>query len=101
MAEVTDFLDQVINQDFAAAAPLFADIMGDRVSDSLEQEKVKIANSVYNGVDPDEREAQDQYELDLDDPDIEDEDELDAAAAEALEGDDDEDYDPEEEESEQ
>ena len=54
MAEVTDFLDQVINQDFASAAPTFNDIMGDMVNQSLEQEKVKMANQVFNGVDPED-----------------------------------------------
>ena len=90
MAEVTDFLDQVINQDFASAAPTFADIMGDRVSDSLEQEKVKMADSVFNGVDAEERANEDQYEMDLDDPEIDDEDDLDDAAEEALGMEDDE-----------
>ena len=99
MAEVTDFLDQVINQDFASAAPMFKDIMGDMVNQSLEQEKVKIANQVYNGVDPEERADQDQYELDLDDPNIDDEDELDDAAEEALEMEDDEDQGDDDSES--
>lgn len=89
MPEVSDFLDQVISQDFASAAPTFKDIMGDLVQDSLEQEKVKMSNQVFNGVDPEEREAEDQYELDLDDPDMDDEEELDAAAEEALDAEDD------------
>ena len=100
MAEVTDFLDQVINQDFASAAPTFSDIMGDRIADSLEQEKVKMANSVFNGVDPEERADEDQYELDLDDPDIDDEDELDDAAEEALDVEEDEDVEDVEDDSE-
>ena len=91
MAEVTDFLDQVINQDFASAAPMFKDIMGDMVNQSLEQEKVKIADVVFNGVDPEARADEDQYELDLDDPNVDDEDELDDAAEEALDMEDEED----------
>ncbi len=90
MAEVTDFLDQVINQDFSSAAPTFNDIMGDLVNQSLEQEKVKIADQVFNGVDPEERADNDQYEMDLEDPEIDDEDELDNAAEEALDMEDDE-----------
>ncbi len=107
MVEVTDFLDQVINQDFASAAPMFSDIMGDRIDQSLEQEKVKMANAVFNGVDAEERADGDQYELDADDPEIDDEDELDAAAEEALNAEDDEFEDgdmeeiPEDEEDEQ
>ena len=96
MAEVTDFLDQVINQDFASAAPMFKDIMGDMVNQSLEQEKVKIADGVFNGVDPEARADEDQYELDLDDPNVDDEDELDDAAEEALDMEDEEDDEDEE-----
>ena len=83
MAEVTDFIDQVINQDFASAAPTFKDIMGDIVNQSLEQEKVKLADQMFNGaqIEPD------VTEIELDDLD---DVELDAGAEEALEIDDDE-----------
>ena len=91
MAEVEDFLDKVIGQDFAAAQPMFNDIMGDLMGQSLEQEKVKLSNQVYNGVDPEQRAGEDQYELDLDDPDLDDDDDedYDAAAEEALDTEDD------------
>ena len=110
MANTEDFIDQVLNQDFANSAVTFNDIMGDHVAQSLEQEKVKMANFVYNGVDPEERENEDQYEMDFDDPNVDDEDDdvLDAAAEEALdaedesnEDEDEEEIDSEEDESEQ
>ena len=86
MAEVTDFLDQVMSQDYASAAPTFKDIMGDIMTQSLEQEKVKVAGQIFNGVkDPEDG---DQYEMEFDDED--DEDELDDAAEEALDMEDDE-----------
>ena len=78
MAEVTDFIDQVINQDFASAAPTFKDIMGDVMNQSLEQEKVKLADQMFNGVGSEAQTEPDVYELDLDD------EELDAGAEEAL-----------------
>ena len=87
MAEVTDFLDQVISQDYASAAPTFKDIMGDVMSRSLEQEKVKVAGQIFNGVDAEERTDNDQYELDLDDED--DDLDLDDGAEEAMELEDD------------
>jgi hypothetical protein len=95
MAEVTDFLDQVIAQDYASAAPTFKDIMGDVMSRSLEQEKVKVAGQIFNGVDAEERTDNDQYELDLDDvedDDVSNEDDdldLDDGAEEAMELEDD------------
>tara|TARA_R110002167_G_C12230854_1_gene609806 strand:- start:54 stop:332 length:279 start_codon:yes stop_codon:yes gene_type:complete len=88
MAEVTDFLDQVISQDYASAAPTFKDIMGDVMSRSLEQEKVKVAGQIFNGVDAEERTDNDQYELDLDDDEDDDLD-LDDGAEEAMELEDD------------
>ena len=100
MANTEDFIDQVLNQDFANSAVTFNDIMGDHVAQSLEQEKVKMANFVYNGVDPEEREDEDQYEMDFDDPNVDDEDDdvLDAAAEEALDAEDESDEDEYEEE---
>jgi hypothetical protein len=90
MAEVTDFLDQVLDQDYASAAPTFKDIMGDIMINSLEQEKVKVAGQVFNGVDAEERADNDQYELELDDAnedDIDEDDDLDLdnGAEEAME----------------
>ena len=39
MAEVVDFIDQVINQDFASAAPTFKDIMGDVMNNLLSKKR--------------------------------------------------------------
>ena len=82
MAEVTDFIDQVINQDFASAAPTFKDIMGDVMNQSLEQEKVKLADQMFNGIGSEAQTEPDVYELDMD------EEELEAGAEEALDIDD-------------
>jgi len=78
MAEVVDFIDQVINQDFASAAPTFKDIMGDVMNQSLEQEKVKLADQMFNGIGSEAQTEPDVYELDMD------EEELEAGAEEAL-----------------
>lgn len=97
MVEVSDFIDQVIDQDFASAAPTFKDIMGDVMNKSLEQEKVKIADQMFNGIGDEAQTEPDVYELDLD-ADDETEEELDAGAEEAMELDDDEDYQEDEDE---
>ena len=92
MVEVSDFIDQVLDQDFASAAPTFKDIMGDVMNQSLEQEKVKIADQMFNGIGSEAQTEPDVYELDLDgDDEIEDEseEELDAGAEEALDMEDD------------
>ena len=80
MVEVSDFIDQVLDQDFASAAPTFKDIMGDVMNQSLEQEKVKIADQMYNGVGSEAQTEPDVYES---------EEELDAGAEEALDMEDD------------
>lgn len=101
MVEVSDFIDQVLDQDFASAAPTFKDIMGDVMNQSLEQEKVKIADQMFNGVGSEAQTEPDVYELDLDaeeETEEETEEELDAGAEEAMELDDDEDYQEDEEE---
>ena len=67
MAEVVDFIDQVINQDFASAAPTFKDIMGDVMNQSLEQEKVKLADQMFNGVGSEAQTEPDVYEVDMSD----------------------------------
>jgi TATA-binding protein-associated factor Taf7 len=101
MVEVSDFIDQVIDQDFASAAPTFKDIMGDVMNQSLEQEKVKIADQMFDGIGDEAQTEPDVYELDLDaEEETEEatEEELDAGAEEAMELDDDEDYQEDEEE---
>ena len=87
--------------DFASAAPTFKDIMGDVMNQSLEQEKVKIADQMFNGIGDEAQTEPDVYELDLDaEEETEEatEEELDAGAEEAMELDDDEDYQEDEEE---
>ncbi len=66
--------------------------MGDVMNQSLEQEKVKIADQMFNGIGDEAQTEPDVYELDLDaDDEIEDEseEELDAGAEEALDMEDD------------
>lgn len=76
MAEMIDFIDQVINQDFTDAGPTFADIMQDKMDAALEQEKVRVADMTFNGVEPEDPADGDQYEMDLDEPIEDDVDEL-------------------------
>ena len=63
MAEISDFIDQVIDQDFAKAQPTFAELIGDKMSNAMEQEKIAMAGQVFNGDEPDAEEA-DEPEVD-------------------------------------
>ena len=61
-------VQHALDQDYNNANKVFGDIMGTRINDVLDQEKIKLSNQVYNGVDPeegDENEDDEQLELDL------------------------------------
>ena len=56
------FVDDILAKNFAGAQTTFNDLLGAKLNDALDAEKVALANQVYNGAEPDE----DQLELDLD-----------------------------------
>jgi len=100
---VKDLIANALDQDYNGANKIFGDVMTVRQNDLLDQEKIRLADQIFNGVEPDEDEDDelgdeddDQLELDLEaeDGDEEEEDE------EESEYDDDEDYDDEDEEEE-
>lgn len=57
------FVDDILSKNFAGAQTTFNDLLGDKLNDALDAEKVALAQQVYNGAEPDE----DQLELDLED----------------------------------
>jgi hypothetical protein len=65
---IADLVQHALNQDYNKANQIFGDMMGTKINDMLDQEKIRLANQIYNGVDPDEE----QLELDLDDETEED-----------------------------
>lgn len=82
---IEDLINNVLDQDFAKAEPTFKEIMSAKIEDALEQEKIAVADYIFNGAEVDEDESADE------DDDITDED-LDAAIEEL----DDEEYEEEE-----
>ena len=87
---IDDFIDQVQNQDFSKASVTFADLMNAKTADALEQEKISLADQIFNGESDAEDEEDDEME------DISDE-ELMAAADEIESEEEDDDYELEEE----
>ena len=63
------FVDDILTKNFAGAQTTFNDMLGTKLSDALDAEKVAMAQQVYNGEEPDE----DQLELELDDEQSEEE----------------------------
>ena len=66
---IEDLINHSLNQDYNKANEIFGSVVGQKLDVALEQEKIRLANSVYNGVDPDEEEhdeeSDDQLEFDL------------------------------------
>jgi hypothetical protein len=58
-----DFVNALQTGSFSNAESLFNDILGDKVQQSLNAEKVAVADQIFNGVEPEE--------LDVDDSEIE------------------------------
>jgi len=86
---IADLVQHSLDQDFNKANKIFGDIMGARINDILDQEKIKLSNQIYNGVEPGEDEESDEEQLELDLADEEDDDD-DDDDIEDTEGDDDE-----------
>ena len=59
---VKDLIQQAMDQDFNNANKTFQDVMTIKMSDLLDQEKVRLADQIYNGVEP-----EDEEDLDLED----------------------------------
>ena len=74
---VADMIDFAYSQEYNKATDVFNDLIGTKMSAALDQEKVNVANQIFNDVEPEEldaEEAEDQEELQADDDgtDVED-----------------------------
>lgn len=76
---IEDLINTVADQDFSKAGPTFAEIMQGKIDTALEQEKIAVADQIFNGIDPEEsdHERDDEEELDDDITDEEMEDAID------------------------
>lgn len=64
---IEDLVQAALDQNFNKANEVFNDVLGQKVSDALDQEKIAVANAIYNGGETDEE------EVELDDIMIDDE----------------------------
>lgn len=75
---IADLIKAIEDQNFTQAERHFNDVVGDRLQDTLDQAKARIAASL--GQEPEESSAdeyEDDEEIDFDDEDLEDDDEED------------------------
>lgn len=72
---VSDLLTQVTAGDLTQANKTFAELIGDRVNDALEAEKIKVAGQIYNDAAPEDEDVSEEEveqalaELDAEDAD--------------------------------
>ena len=63
MTNIEDLINSVMDQDFAKAGPMFSELMQQKLADSLDQEKIKVAGVVFNDDDEEEFEDDDLEEI--------------------------------------
>mgnify|MGYP000424560122 CR=1 FL=1 len=64
---IEDLINNVTAQDFSKAGPTFAEIMQTKIADALEQEKIAVADQVFNNAEPEDEEISDEEAAELDD----------------------------------
>ena len=73
MSDIETMINHAANQDFNAANGIFQELISQRMSDALDQEKINVAGQIFNQADEepeeydDEFEDAEQLELELDD----------------------------------
>lgn len=77
---VDDVLKAIQDKNLARAKAHFNDVMGAKINDALENEKVRLANTVFNGASEEEEVEEPEAEVEL-----EVEDDLEAELADAFE----------------
>jgi len=99
-----ELIQQALDQDFNKASKTFGDIMSVKVQDALDQEKIRLADQIYNGADPDgeddddimgDEDGDDQLELDLETEGESESEEEDDEEDEFTDEDEEDDYDDE------
>jgi len=76
MSSIEDLINTVMDQDFANAGPTFNEIMQQKLTDALDQEKIRVADQVFNDDEDDLEDISDEeIEEIVDDEEEEDEEE--------------------------
>ena len=98
MTDIATLIQNVTDGDNVQASSIFDQLMGAKVNDALEAEKVKMADVVFNGAEEDDPEIEDE---DLEDVEEEESDEEESDEEETEEDDEEELEDEAEEKSEE
>jgi uncharacterized protein involved in tellurium resistance len=68
--EIKDLIRHALDQDYNKASNVFGEIMSIKMSDLLNQEEIKVANQIYNGVE--DTEEEEDGDVVIDDADLDD-----------------------------
>ena len=71
---IQDMIQHAMDNEYTKANNVFNDLMTVKLNDLLDQEEIRLADTIYNGVD-DEEDNPDQLELDLETEDESESDE--------------------------
>lgn len=82
---IEELIDAIAQQNFNRAKDHFEDVLGDKMNDALEAEKLSVAQSVYN-----DGEESEEEDFDLDDVEDDDLDDADEGEEEEVEEEDEE-----------
>lgn len=75
LSPTEQLIDALAVKNFNQAQNHFNDIIGQKVSDALDAEKIKVADTIFNGVEEEEDFDDEDFDYeDLEDEDLEDED---------------------------
>lgn len=98
MTDISTLIQNVTNGDNVQASSIFDQLMGAKVNDALEAEKIKMADVTFNGAEEDDPEIEDEdledveeEESDEEETEEDDEEELENEAEEEEESEEDED----------
>ena len=72
-----DFIDSIMDKDFNSAQGKFGDMMQDRISDALEQQKIAVAGTMFGEPEDDAEDLDDDDDVEWDDDESEDDSEED------------------------
>lgn len=71
---IEELIDAIASQNFNNAKGHFDSILGDKLNDALEQEKISVADTIFNGASEEEEE---QLDFDFEDEDeVEEEEDI-------------------------
>ena len=69
---VDELINSVVDQDFAKSAPTFAEIMRTKMDDAIEQEKISVADTIFNGAEEDGEDVAEDEDDDITDEELDD-----------------------------